>query len=180
MFGSPFYIAFIREENVYSLILHTERTNKMKTRKQQTLFRLQNLLEGAGIDSLYELMNIPVSDLISIIGSYEIDELLESLLMELIYGRYEGSFKTRSLSFDEGHDYVCDIFEAHGFNETPDRFYEITVKDFLELEDLTPSNLPFLTNRIKNYVENGTMLIPERYSFCDDDCYSYICEMEAC
>lgn len=180
MFGSPFLHSLYSGRNVYSEILHTERTNKMKTRKEQKLFRQQNLLKGAGIESLYDLMNISVSDLILIIGSHEIDELLESLLTELVYGRYEGDFRNHLLSDYEGHQYVCDVFEANDFNENPEWFYEITVKDFLELDDLSPSNIPFLTDRIKNYVENGTMLIPERYSFCDDECYSYCYEMEAC
>lgn len=152
----------------------------MKRNKEQTLMTHRNLLDGAGIDSLHDLMHLSVSDLICIVGSDEVDDLLESLLLELVFGKYDGNYKCRPLTLDEGHDFVCDVFEANDFNENLEGFYEITVSDFLDLEDLMPNNIPFLTGRIKNYVETGTMLIPERYTFCDsEENYAFFYEMEA-
>lgn len=152
----------------------------MKRNKEQKLMTHRDLLDGAGIDSLHDLMKLSVSDLICIVGSDEVDDLLEDLLLELVFERHEGNYECCPLTLDEGHDFVCDVFEANGFSENPEDFYEITVWDFLDLDDLMPNNIPFLTGRIKNYVENGTMLIPERYTFCNDDCYSYCYEMEVC
>lgn len=151
----------------------------MKRTTKETINRQRNLLNGAGIETMQDIVNVSVAELILIVGPNEIDDLLELLLTEFVYGRREVSNSCFSLSEDEGHQYVCDIFDTNGFYENPEWFYEISVKEFLEFEDLMPSNIPFLTDRIKNYVENNIMLIPERYTFCDDGCYLSYQEMEA-
>lgn len=153
----------------------------MKRTSSYAVKKRDEILEMSCIESVYELMNLSVSDTISMIGSDEIDGLLIRLLLESAYEMYENEYNFRFLDAYEGHQYVCDIFESNGFTENPEWFYEMTVKEFLELEDLIPDNIPFLTERLKRYTEDGVMLIPERYNFCDDESYPYYFEMmEAC
>lgn len=153
----------------------------MKRTSSYTVKKRDEILEMTCIESVYELMNLSVSDVISMIGSDEIDGLLIRLLLESTHEMYENEYDFRFLDAYEGHQYVCDIFELNGFTENPEWFYEMTVKEFLELEDLIPDNIPFLTERLKRYAEDGVMLIPERYNFCEDESYPYYFEMmEAC
>lgn len=153
----------------------------MKRTSSYTVKKRDEILEMTCIESVYELMNLSVSDVISMIGSDEIDGLLIRLLLESTHEMYENEYDFRFLDAYEGHQYVCDIFELNGFTENPEWFYEMTVKEFLELEDLIPDNIPFLTERLKRYTEDGVMLIPERYNFCEDESYPYYFEMmEAC
>lgn len=153
----------------------------MKRTSSYTVKKRDEILEMTCIESVYELMNLSVSDVISMIGSDEIDGLLIRLLLESMHEMYENEYDFRFLDAYEGHQYVCDIFELNGFTENPEWFYEMTVKEFLELEDLIPDNIPFLTERLKRYTEDGVMLIPERYNFCEDESYPYYFEMmEAC
>lgn len=153
----------------------------MKRTSSYIVKKRDEILEMTCIESVYELMNLSVSDAISMIGSDEIDGLLIRLLLESTHEMYENEYDFRFLDAYEGHQYVCDIFELNGFTENPEWFYEMTVKEFLELEDLIPDNIPFLTERLKRYTEDGVMLIPERYNFCEDESYPYYLEMmEAC
>lgn len=153
----------------------------MKRTSSYTVKKRDEILEMTCIESVYELMNLSVSDVISMIGSDEIDGLLIRLLLESTHEMYENEYDFRFLDAYEGHQYVCDTFELNGFTENPEWFYEMTVKEFLELEDLIPDNIPFLTERLKRYTEDGVMLIPERYNFCEDESYPYYFEMmEAC
>ena len=61
-----------------------------------------------------------------------------------------------------------------------DEYAELT--EYCEITGLSKQKL--IKNCIhycfKNYVENGTMLIPERYTFCDsEENYAFFYEMEA-
>lgn len=145
-----------------------------KKRINRVIIRLQNeLLEKAGISGKEELLDMSVADLIRRIGNGEIDLLLERLLICLASEESE-NISSIPLDLADGHQYVSDIFESNGFDINLEWFYDITVKEFLELEDLKPSKIPFLTYYLKRYVELEEMVEPEYLSLYDGNEEKYL------
>ena len=128
--------------------------------------REKKRLKKAGVSSKNELFDMTVAELIHKVGYFEIDAFLEELVL---CSRYEIKEDTRyfPLELVEGHQYVVDIFESNDFMNNPEWFYEITIGEFLELEDLMPNKVPFLTYYLKFYVAFGMMLEPEYVNLYD-------------
>lgn len=145
-----------------------------KKRINRVIIRRQNeLLEKAGISGREELLDMSVADLIRQIGNGEIDLLLERLFICLVCEESE-NISSIPLDLAEGHQYVIDIFESNGFDINLEWFYDITVKEFLELEDLKPNKIPFLTYYLKRYVELEEMSEPEYLSLYDGNEEKYL------
>jgi len=87
----------------------------MKKFNEEIVTEQNELLECAGIDCLYALLNMSVSDLIRLVGDYEIDLLLARLLIELKYGGYIRIYQTVPIDKKVGNQFVSDTFEANDF-----------------------------------------------------------------
>ena len=46
-----------------------------------------------------------------------------------------------------------DIFEAYSFDEYPDRFYKMTVRELLDLEFIEERFIPFVTSLMQRYLQ---------------------------
>lgn len=138
----------------------------MKSITKEMVRRQNQRFKEAGVNSKEELFEMTVADLIRKVGYFEIDAFLEELVL---CSRYEIEEDTRYVPLEliEGHQYVVDIFESNDFMNNPEWFYEITIGKFLELEDLMPNKVLFLTYYLKSYVEFGTMLEPEYINLYD-------------
>lgn len=146
----------------------------------ERIIRQLKLLKRAGIHDENDLFSMTVSDLIFAVGNEEIDFLLERLLIEKYYEDYKEAYNHKEPTLAEGHCYVNNIFETNSFNENLSWFYGITVKEFLELEDMIPNKIPFVTYYLKKYVETGEMTEPEYINLYDnrDERYLFYLEME--
>ena len=146
----------------------------MKRINKVNIQRQNELLEKEGIFSKEELLGMTVVELIERIGENEIDLLLKRLLLHT-YGENKSFIDSSYVNLVTGHQYVLDTFEAYDFNDNLDWFYKITVKEFLNLEDLNLKKIPFLTYYHKYFVNEGQMIEPEYFRYYDDaaDCYTF-------
>ena len=141
----------------------------------EEIIRQQNeLLAKEGLLDKNELLGMTVIELIERIGVSEIDLLLKRMLLDS-YSGLKNLIDYSCTNLIKGHQYVLDTFEAYAFNDNLDWFYKITVQDFIELEDLTLSKIPYLTYYHKFYVNERQMIEPEYFNYYDEsaDCYTF-------
>lgn len=148
-----------------------------KRNNKATINRQDELLEREGVFDLKDLLKITVVELIELIGESEIDSLLERMFINEFYGT-DDFVNFGSIDLVDGHQYVLDIFEANDFNDNLEWFYNITIEDFLNLEDLRVNKIPFLTYYLKYFVQEGEMVEPEFLRYYDESSDSYTFYLE--
>ena len=146
----------------------------MKRINNEIIRKQNELLAKEGLLNKNELLEMTVVELIERIGVNEIDLLLKRLLVES-YSDLNNFMDCSCTNLIKGHQYVLDTFEAYDFNDNLEWFYKITVKDFIELEDLSLNKIPFLTYYHKFFVNEGQMIEPEYFRYYDDEvsCYTF-------
>lgn len=128
--------------------------------------RTVSVLNKSGFYTNEDFDNIPVLGLLLMIGidREDVDELLKALFFEENTWRLGIKDILESATEREGHEYMRDIFEAYSFDEYPDRFYKMTVRELLDLEFIEERFIPFVTSLMQRYLkEQGENISASTY-----------------
>ena len=114
-----------------------------------------SVLNKSGFYTNEDFDDIPVLGLLLMIGidREDVDELLKALFFEENTWRLGIKDILESATEREGHEYMRDIFEAYSFDEYPDRFYKMTVRELLDLEFIEERFIPFVTSLMQRYLQ---------------------------
>lgn len=117
--------------------------------------RTVSVLNKSGFYTNEDFDNIPVLGLLLMIGidREDVDEVLKALFFEENTWRLGIKDILESATEREGHEYMRDIFEAYSFDEYPDRFYKMTVRELLDLEFIEERFIPFVTSLMQRYLK---------------------------
>lgn len=99
--------------------------------------------------------DIPVLGLLLMIGidREDVDELLKALFFEENTWRLGIKDILETATEREGHEYMRDIFEAYRFDDYPEQFYKMTVRELLDLEFIEERFIPFVTSLMQRYLK---------------------------
>lgn len=112
------------------------------------------ILQKDGFEFDTDFEDVPVLGIMLLNGINDIDGILTALY--LVANRWKceiGHEPEEKLSDEDSTEYINSIFEAYGYDENPEWFYGITVKDFLELEFIGTQHIGLLTQLLKAFAE---------------------------
>lgn len=114
-----------------------------------------SILNKSGFYTNDDFDNTPVLGLLLMIGidRNDVDELLKALFFEENTWRLGIVDILATATGEEGKQYVKDIFEAYSFDEHPDWFYAMTVRELLDLESIEERFIPFITSLMQYFLK---------------------------
>lgn len=139
-------------------IENKERNSKMKNTLWANHLNKHtvSILNKSGFYTNEDFNRIPVLGLLLMTGidRQDVDELLKALFFEENTWRLGIVDILSSATEKEGKQYVKDIFEAYSFDEHPEWFYGMTVRELLDLEFIEERLIPFITSLMQYFLEN--------------------------
>lgn len=109
----------------------------------------------AGFYTNEDFDDVPVMGLFLLEGidTEDVDDLLKALYFEENTWRLKIMDILTEATERQGRAYMRDIFDAYSFDENPDWFYKMTVREFLDLESIEERFVPFVTALMKEYLK---------------------------
>lgn len=116
--------------------------------------RMVEYFNNAGFITNKDFDKIPAMGLFMLIGAdaEEMDCLLKALFYEENTWRRKENI-IHHASSKQGREYLREIFYAYDFEENPDWFYKMSIRDFLDLEFIEERLIPYVTALMKDYIE---------------------------
>ncbi len=120
-----------------------------------------SVLNKSGFYTNEDFDDIPVMGLLLMIGvdREEVDELLKALFFEENTWRLGITDILESATERQGREYMRDIFEAYSFDEYPEHFYHMTVRELLDLDFIVERFIPFVTSLMQRFLKERGELI---------------------
>lgn len=114
-----------------------------------------SVLNKSGFYTNEDFDDVPVLGLLLMIGidREDVDELLKALFFEENTWRLGIVDILETATGEAGRQYVKDVFEAYSFDEHPDWFYRMTVRELLDLEFVEERFIPFITSLLQYFLE---------------------------
>ena len=117
-----------------------------------------SVLNKSGFYTNEDFDHVPVLGLLLMVGidREDVDELLKALFFEENTWRLGVVDILESATEKEGKRYVKEMFEAYCFDEQPRRFYQMTVRELLDLEFVEERFISFITSLMQRFMVNQT------------------------
>ena len=125
-----------------------------------------SVLNKSGFYTNEDFDNIPILGLLLMVGidREDVDDLLKGLYYEENTWRLGIRQIVMTATEKEGHEYMKDIFEDYNFDEYPEYFYKMTVRELLDLDFIEERYIPFVTSLMQRYLEEQREIINTNFA----------------